>query len=124
MPCPACGTALVRAQAEPACSERFVCPACGEATDVRCNYDVGLPRARLFTGRYANSGRIPAAKAFILLRRMLASCEHFRPGQLETHYARNDALWNLGDFHASEMERIAVESARHELAVSFADAGA
>lgn len=124
LPCAAYGSILVRAPAEPASSERFVCPACGEATDLRCNYDVGLPRVKLFAGHYANSGRIPAAKAFILLKRMLAPCEHFQPGRLEAHYARNDAVWNLGDFYAFEVERIVVESARHELAVSFSDADA
>lgn len=101
--------------------ERYVCPACGEEMYVHCNYDVGLPRTRLFTGHYANSGRVPAAKAFILLKRILASCEHFRPSRLETQYSRHDALWNLGNFYAFEVERIAVEAARHALEISFVD---
>lgn len=120
--CLACSAGAIRTQAEPASMERYVCSACGEQMYVHCNYDVDLPHAQLSTGLYANSGKVPAAKAFILLMRILASCEHFRPSRLEAQYLRNDMLWNLGNFHAFEVERIAVEAARHDLEISFVDA--
>lgn len=124
IPCLACGSAVVRAQAEPASTERFVCPACGEAMDVRCNYDVGLPRVTTYLGRYATSDKISPAKAFILLKRRLSSCTHFQPSQLEAHYSQNDVVWNLGDFSLSEVEGITAESARHGLDISFVEAAA
>jgi hypothetical protein len=116
--CPQCQSSNTLRDGPAASMEKYVCGACGHAFYVHSNYAIILPRAVVYDGYY-RLGALPAAKAFILLKQILAHCQHFRVSQLEMQWLNGDKIWQLGAFNEAEKASAALAAQAKGLELEF-----
>lgn len=107
--CPECGAEGVEGNPGSSALETWHCAACGHefhsVADYAYDY-LATPPASLFLGRYvAADGPLPA-KAFLLLKRLLASHRYFQLDRLEAQYLDAAPIWHLGRFCDAEAEAL------------------
>ena len=84
-----------------------------------------MERLELFEGLYLTSKNSTSPlKAYIFLKKILSSCQHFQLNSLETQYVAGIENWDLGVFYVEEMEMVLSEAKQKGLEVHFSKQGA
>ena len=103
--------------------ETYVCTSCGYEFLVETIPSgpslLGMPQATLFVGCYIVSCGPTPAKAFILLKRLLAPYQHFQLARLESQFMAESPIWRLGVFYDSEVEALRNKGSEMGLQLEF-----